>query len=66
MIRKNAQSILEYSILLIVIIASLMIMRYYLRNTFSGKLREGADSIGQGEVYRPGQTKIIKNTVENR
>jgi uncharacterized protein (UPF0333 family) len=64
--RKKAQSILEYVILLIIIIASLVIMRYYLRNAFSGKMREGADSIGQGEVYRPGQTNIIKNTIENQ
>jgi len=59
MIRKKAQSILEYLILLIVVIACLAIMRHYLRNAISGKLREGADSIGQGEVYRPGKT-IIK------
>jgi hypothetical protein len=70
--KKNSQSILEYLVLLIIIIASLVIMRYYLRNTLSGKLREGADSIGQGEVYRPEsvtsnpKTKILYNTVENR
>ena len=64
--RKSAQSILEYVVLLIIIIASLVIMRYYLRNAFSGKMREGADSIGQGEVYLPGKTGIIKNTVENQ
>jgi uncharacterized protein (UPF0333 family) len=56
--RKNAQSILEYVVLLIIIIASLAIMRYYLRNAFSSKIREGADSIGQGETYRPWKTTI--------
>lgn len=64
--KRNGQSILEYIILLIIIIASLAIMRYYLRNTLSGKLREGADSIGQGETFRPGKTDIIKNTVQNQ
>ena len=59
--RRKAQSILEYSVLLIIIIASLAIMGYYLRNAFSGKMREGADSIGQGEVYRPGNT-VVSNT----
>jgi uncharacterized protein (UPF0333 family) len=64
--RKNAQAILEYTILLIIIIASLAIMRYYLRNALSGKLREGADSLGQSEVYRPfNATKITQDTVEN-
>ncbi|MCK9571796.1 MAG: hypothetical protein M0Q96_00740 [Candidatus Omnitrophica bacterium] len=68
MMKKNAQAILEYTILLIIIIASLIIMRYYLRNTLAGKLRDSADSIGQGEVYRPyiGGTKINKDMVENR
>jgi len=66
MMKKNGQSILEYLVLLIIIIASLAIMRYYLRNTLSGKLRESADSIGQGETYRPGKTDITKNTVENQ
>ena len=61
MIRKTAQSILEYLILLIVVVACLVIMRHYLRNAISGKLREGADSIGQGEVYRPGKTIIKYN-----
>jgi len=64
--RKKAQSILEYLVLFIIVIASLVIMRYYLSNAFSGKMREGADSIGQGEVYRPGKTGISKNSVENR
>ena len=64
--KDNGQGILEYLVLLIIIIASLVIMRYYLRNTASSKLREGSDSIGQGETYRPGSTKIIKNTVENQ
>lgn len=66
--KKNAQAILEYTILLIIIIAVLVIMRYYLRNTISGKMREGADSIGQAEVYGPynDSTTITKDTVENQ
>jgi len=61
MIKTKGQAILDYVILLLVIVAALLIMGYYIRNTISGKLREGADSIGQGEVYRPGST-----SVENR
>ncbi len=64
--KRCGQAILDYVILLAVVIAALLIMGYYIRNSLSGKLREGADAIGQGDVYRPGSTKIIKNTVENK
>ena len=66
--KKNAQAILEYTILLIIIIASLLVMRYYLRNTLSGKMREGADSIGQAEVYGPynASTMITTDTLKNQ
>lgn len=63
--KRNGQAILDYVILLAVVIATLLIMGYYIRNTFSGKFREGADVIGQGEVYRPGSTTVT-TTVENR
>jgi hypothetical protein len=56
MMKKNAQSILEYVILLIVVIVCLAAMRSYFRNSLSGKLRDAGDSIGQGEVYQPGKT----------
>lgn len=64
--KTNGQSILDYVILLGVVIVALLIMGYYIRNSISGKLREGADTIGRGEVYGPGTTKIIKNSVQNK
>lgn len=68
--KKRGQSILDYVILLAVVIVALLIMGYYIRNTLSGKVREGADVMGGGEVYRPGRqfeqplsegTKVITN-----
>ncbi len=63
--KRKAQAILDYVVLLAIVIAALLIMGYYIRNTVSGKLREGADTIGQGEVYRPGSTTVT-TTVNNQ
>lgn len=63
--KRNGQAILDYVILLLVIISALLIIKHYIRNTLSGKIREGADTIGQGEVYRPGYTSVT-TTTENR
>jgi len=50
---RRAQGILEYAIVLLTIIAALLIMGYYVRGGLSGKIREAADTYGQGEVYAP-------------
>lgn len=56
--RKKAQSILDYMLLLIIIIAGLAVIGYYIRNVMSGKLREAADVFGGGEVYYPNVTVV--------
>ena len=55
---RRAQGILDYVFALLIVIASLLIMGYYIRNSFSGKYRQTADSFGGGEVYDPGNTTI--------
>ena len=50
---KKGQSILDYVIFLTVVIAALLIIGLYVRNSLSGKIREGADVFGQGETYLP-------------
>jgi hypothetical protein len=57
---KHAQSILDYIVLLVIIIAALLIMSYYIRNSLSGKMRESADVFGGGEVYDPGDTAVTE------
>lgn len=54
--RKNisGQSILDYIVLFTIVVAALLIMGYYIRNSLSGKYREAADVFGQGETYIPG------------
>jgi nitrogen fixation protein FixH len=48
------QSLLDYVLLFTIVVAVLLIMGYYVRNSLSGKYREAADVFGQGEVYIPG------------
>ena len=55
---KKSQTILDYVILSIVVIAGLMALVPFLRNTLSGKMREGADVFGQGEVYNSASTVV--------
>jgi hypothetical protein len=59
---KTAQAILDYVMLLLILVAGLLIMRYYIRNAFSGKWREASDTIGQGETYAPGKTHVEYQT----
>ena len=50
----RGQSLLDYILLFVIVVAALLIMGYYIRNSLSGKYREAADVFGQGEVYIPG------------
>lgn len=52
----TGQAMLDYVILTAIVIAVLLIMGYYVRNSLSGKLRESADVFGGGEVYEPSVT----------
>lgn len=45
--KHNAQTTLEYAILIGVIVGALVGMQLYLKRGFSGKLKESADSMGQ-------------------
>jgi len=52
--KERAQSTLEYAVLIGVIVAGLIAMQVYLKRGFQGKLKEGADSMG--EQFSPGYT----------
>lgn len=51
--RKNlaGQSLFEYILLFTIVVAALLIMGYYIRNSLSGKYRDASDVFGQGENY---------------
>ena len=51
---RKGQSLLDYILLFTIVVAVILIMGYYVRNSLSGKYREAADVFGQGEVYVPG------------
>lgn len=48
---RKGQSLLDYILLFTIVVAVILIMGYYVRNSLSGKYREAADVFGQGEVY---------------
>ena len=58
--KERAQSTLEYAVLIGVIVAGLIAMQVYLKRGFQGKLREGADSMG--EQFSPGYTNYSYST----
>lgn len=55
---RRGQSILDYALLIGIVIAALIVMGYYIRNSLSGKFRETADVFGGGEVYLPTETTV--------
>lgn len=59
---KRGQSVLEYSILIAVILSALVIMQFYIKRGYQGRLKKEADTVGQ--QYSPGHTTstIITNT----
>jgi hypothetical protein len=54
--RKNAQSTLEYMVLISVIVAGLFAMQVYIKRAIQGKMREQADQVSNGLAYSPGAT----------
>jgi hypothetical protein len=62
---KSSQAILEYSILLALIIAALLIMHLYIKRAYQGRIRREADGLGQ--QYAPGHTssKTVTTTTSN-
>ena len=63
---KKSQSMLDYVFLLAILVASLLIMGYYIRNSLSGKFREAADVFGKGELYKPFGETSVSELKENR
>jgi hypothetical protein len=51
---NKGQSFLEYTLVTICIVASLLGMQYYIKRSIQGRLRESADAIG--EQYAPRHT----------
>lgn len=48
---KQAQSVLEYAVLIIIVVAALLAMRIYMLRAVQEKYRQSADVFGEGEQY---------------
>lgn len=61
----KGQNILEYAILICIVISALLIMQFYVKRAYQGRLKQEADSVG--EQYAPKHTtsQIITNTIIN-
>jgi Flp pilus assembly pilin Flp len=55
---KQAQSILEYVVLIGVVAAALIVVGVYYKRAVQGKFRAGGDMLGGGEQYQPGVTQV--------
>ena len=51
MIRRRAQTLLEYVVVVSCVILILSVMGYYMRNVLIGKHRENAAILSPGDVY---------------
>ncbi len=58
---KKGQSLLEYGVLFCVVLSSLLIMQYYVRRAYSGRLKAEADSVGM--QYAPKNTSSNVTTI---
>ncbi|MFH0763275.1 MAG: hypothetical protein V1925_05250 [Candidatus Omnitrophota bacterium] len=57
-INSKAQVLLEYALLIILVVAALVAMRYYIIGAVQEKYRQSGDVFGEGEQYEKGVTKV--------
>ena len=61
---KRGQSVLEYTILVVIVIAGLVTMQYYMKRGVQGRWKESVD--GLGEQYDPARTNsVISHRMES-
>lgn len=63
--RKRAQSLIEYTVLIAVTAAALVSMQVYMKRAISGKLRTQAAQVSGGGFYSPGATVSDQNITKN-
>ncbi len=62
-LNKSGQSLLEYSVLFAVVLSAILIMQFYIKRGYQGRLKKEADTVGQ--QYSPGHTTSIITTTTN-
>lgn len=53
---KQAQSLLEYMILVVLILGAFLVFQKYIARAFSGRWKTVGDALGQGRIYDPRKT----------
>lgn len=61
-IGKHGQSILEYSVLFATVLSALLIMQFYVKRAYEGRLKHEADSLGQQYSPRHTVSRITTTT----
>jgi len=54
--KKNGQSVVEFTALIIFILAAFLVFQKYVVRSFSGRWKSVGDVIGQGRVFDPNTT----------
>jgi hypothetical protein len=56
--KKKALSLIEYSTVIVVLVAALLGMQVFLKRAISGRWRQSADTFGFGRQYNAPEIKI--------
>jgi hypothetical protein len=60
---KQAQSILEYAILIAIVIAAVVVMQVYMKRGISGRLKDSTDRISGGESFSASNTTTYQHSL---
>jgi len=63
--KPNAQSTLEYAVVVACVVAALLGMQFYIRRGIQGKLRQAGDEIGEQYTPLNVESKITTETTSN-
>lgn len=55
---KKAQSVVEYTVLMMIILGAFFIFRRYLARAIAGRWKTVGDSFGSGRLYNPETTEV--------
>jgi hypothetical protein len=59
---RQAQSILEYAILIAIVIAAVVVMQVYMKRGISGRLKDSSDRISGGESFSASGTTTYQHS----
>lgn len=60
---RKGQSILEYAILVLIVVAGIMAMQVWIKRGLQQRFRSNAEQIGEGDLFSPGKTTGSYTTV---